>query len=191
MTRTENLSRRDFLRAGAVAGVSMAAVGALAGCASEQPASSPEPEVAEELEAAPEVEPEPMADTGEAAGDTIYIVDRIQCKPGDGKAMFDHYMSEYAPGAQERGMTLVNSSVNPPIWLTDSDSTNTLEFVWSVAGMMGWAGMVGVARFDPEVAPKIVDFWYGVDDRVLSRTRTLSAPDSDVESLTTLARLGA
>lgn len=191
MTRTENFSRRDFLRLGAVAGASVATVGTLAGCAAEEPAAAPAPEPAKEPEPTPEPESEPMADTGETAGDTIYIVDRIQCKPGDGKAMFDHYMSEYAPGAQERGMTLVNSSVNPPIWLTDSDSTNTLEFVWSVAGMMGWAGMVGVARFDPEVAPKIVDFWYGVDDRVLSRTRTLSAPESDVESLTTLARLGA
>lgn len=183
MTCIANLSRRDFLRAGAVAGMGMATAGALAGCVSQEPAAAPEP--------APETEPESMADTGEPAGDTIYIVDRIQCKPGDGKAMFDHYMSEYAPQAQERGMTLVNSSVNPPIWLTDADSSNTLEFVWSVAGMMGWAGMVGVARYDPEVAPKIIDFWYGVDDRILSRTRTLSAPDSDVESLTTLARLGA
>lgn len=189
--KTEDFSRRDFLRMGAVAGVSAAALGALAGCSQQEPvaASEPMPETGDA--AAPEAQPEPAADAGETAGDTIYIVDHIECKPGDGKAMFEHYMSEYVPGAQQRGMTLVNSSVNPPIWLTDEDSTNTLEFVWSVAGMMGWAGMVGVSRYDPEMAPKLIDFWYDVDDRVVSRTRTLSAPDSDVESLTTLARLGA
>lgn len=126
-----------------------------------------------------------MAETGESAGDTIYIIDRIECKPGDGKAMYEHYLENYVPGAKERGMTLVLDSVNPPIWLTDEDSHNTLEFVWSVAGMMGWAAMVGVARMDPEVAPKIIDFWRGVDDRVIARTRTLSAPEADVESLTT------
>ena len=88
-------------------------------------------------------------------------------------------------------MTLVNASVNPPIWLTDEVSNNTLEFVWSVPGMMGWAAMVGVSRYDPEVGPALIDFWRDVDDRVLSRTRTLSAPESDVESLTTLAALNA
>lgn len=189
MTRIEDISRRDFLRAGAVAGASVAALGALSGCAAE--ASAPEPETASGSEPTPDSEP--MPDTGEAevAADTIYIVDVLHAKPGDGKALFDHYMDKYVPGAEARGMTLVHSNVNPPIWLEDDTANNTLEFVWSVPGMMGWAGMVGVSRYDPEVGPALIDFWYDIDDRVESRTRTLSAPDTDVESLTTLARLNA
>ena len=186
----EDFSRRDFLRMGAMAGASVAALGTLSTLSPETALAAEE--VKDDAEdKAKEAEPasEDEAAAEEPTTDTIYIVDRICCKPGDGKAMYEHYMKNYVPGAKERGMTLVNSSVNPPIWLTDDDSNNTLEFVWSVPGMMGWAAMVGVSRYTPGVAEEIIKFWYDVDDRVVSRTRTLSAPDADVESLTTLARL--
>ena len=177
-------SRRDFLKVGAVAGLSVAAMGTLAGCSS---ASEEElPPVEQEPEEEPAAE-SPAAEQPET--DTIYIVDVIHCKPATGKEIFDHYMADYVPDAKNRGMTLVASNVNPPIWLTDDVSNNTLEFVWSVPGMMGWAAMVGVSRYDPEMSQKLIDFWYDMDDSVISRTRTLSAPDTDVESLTTLARL--
>lgn len=179
----EACSRRDFIKAGAVAGLSVAAMGTLAGCAS---ASEEEPAPAE-----PETTPEPAesAEQTQPETDTIYIVDVIHCKPATGKEIYDHYMANYVPDAKNRGMTLVAANVNPPIWLTDDVSNNTLEFVWSVPGMMGWAAMVGVSRYDPEMSQKLIEFWYDMDDRVLSRTRTLSGPDYDVESLTTLARL--
>ena len=179
---TESVSRRNFVKLGA-AGASAVALGALsAGVALAEGGAG--------TEGAPD-ESEASAQ-GASTTDTIYIVDVIHCKPGDGKDMYDHYMNDYVPGAEERGMTLVNASVNPPIWLTDEVSNNTLEFVWSVPGMMGWAAMVGMSRNgDPEVRDAIIEFWRGVDDRVLSRTRTLSAPEADVESLATLARLGA
>ena len=178
----ENISRRSFVRLGAT-GASAVALGAMsAGAALAD----------EEAEASAAQDAGNAPDAQTPATDTIYIVDVIHCRPGDGKDMYDHYMGDYAPGAQERGMTLVNASVNPPIWLTDEVSNNTLEFVWSVPGMMGWATMVGMSRNgDPAVRDSIIEFWRGVDDRVLSRTRTLSAPDADVESLTMLARLGA
>lgn len=179
-------SRREFLKVGAVVGVSAVAAGTLSACAQEQKAEEP---AAPAEEPAEEKQAEAPAET--ASGDTIYIVDVLHAKPGDGKALFDHYMSEYAPGAQQRGMTLVHTNVNPPIWLNDADANNTLEFVWSVPGMMGWATMVGSSRYNPEVAPGLIEFWRAVDDRVLSRTRTLSAPDTDVESLTKLEKLGA
>ena len=56
--------------------------------------------------------------------------------------------------------------------------------------MMGWAGMVGVSRYSADIAPKLIKFWRAMDERLVGRTRTFSAPDTDVESLTTLARLG-
>lgn len=187
MTKTTGTlpqSRRDFLKTGAAAGLTFAAMGVLGGCTAEQePALEDESQDAGATNVDPPVKEQPK--------DTIFIVDAIRCKPGDGKALYDHYMEQYVPKAQQRGMTLVGTNVNPPIWLNDSDSYNTLEFVWSVPGMMGWAAMVGVSRYDPEIAPALIEFWRAIDDRVESRTRTLSAADADVESLTTLANLGA
>lgn len=182
-------TRRDFLKVGAAAGASVMALGALSGCASEQKTAETAPSAGQD-EAAKDQQ---AADASavQTQGDTIYIVDVLHCKPADGEALYRHYRENYVPGAEARGMTLVNESVNPPIWLTDDVSSNTLEFVWSVPGMMGWAAMVGVSRYDPEVGPALIDFWRGVDDRVLSRTRTLSAPESNVESLTTMAALNA
>lgn len=189
--QAENYSRRDFLKVGAAAGATLVAAGALTGCASgqETAAGAQEKPAATEGQDAPA--PAENAENAETQGDVIYVVDVLHCKPGDGEALYRHYRKNYVPGAEARGMTLVNASVNPPIWLTDDASSNTLEFVWSVPGMMGWAAMVGVSRYDPEVGPALIDFWRDVDDRVLSRTRTLSAPESDVESLTTLAALNA
>ena len=186
--QAESYSRRDFLKVGAAAGATLVATGTLAGCASGQEAAAG----AQEKPAATEGQDAPAAvENAETQGDVIYVVDVLHCKPGDGEALYRHYQKNYVPGAEARGMTLVNASVNPPIWLTDDASSNTLEFVWSVPGMMGWAAMVGVSRYDPEIGPALIDFWRDVDDRVLSRTRTRSAPESDVGSLTTLAALNA
>ena len=80
--------------------------------------------------------------------------------------------------------------MNPPIWLTDDYANNTLTFVWTVKGMMGWAMMVGAARYTPGIAENIIAFWRDMDEKLESRERTLSGPEADVESLTTLARLG-
>lgn len=185
----EDFSRRDFLRMGALAGAGVAALGTLNALTSEAALAAEEEKEAEAETKDAEAEAAAKPAVEEPTTDTIYIVDQICCKPGDGKAMYEHYMENYVPGAKERGMTLVSTSVNPPIWLTDDDSNNTLEFVWSVPGMMGWATMVGISRYAPGIAEELIKFWYDVDDRVVSRTRTLSAPDTDVESLTTLARL--
>lgn len=183
----EDFSRRDFLRMGAMGSVSVATLGALAGVVPQVAFGAENVKAADGEEKDPEKATEAKAEG--PVTDTIYIVDQIVCKPGDGKAMYDNYVENYIPGATERGMTLVSTSVNPPIWLTDDDSNNTLEFVWSVPGMMGWATMVGTSRYAPGIAEDLIQFWYDVDDRVVSRTRTLSAPDTDVDSLTTLARL--
>lgn len=164
-----NCSRRGFLRAGAVA--------AVVGAASALPAWA---------------ETEAAQNAAAYAPNKIYITDTIHCKPGDGQALFEHYMEAYVPDALQRGMTLEMANVNPPLWLVDDVASNTLEFTWSVDGMFGWAGMVGAARNgDPAVRDAIIEFWRGVDERCASRTRTLSAADADVEAFSTLANLGA
>lgn len=177
-------TRRDFLKVGAVAGLALASAGVLGGCTAEE---TPDPAGASQEH---DIAGSDIASVEEPRKDTIFIADIIHCKPGDGKALYDHYMERYAPGAEQRGMTLESAGVNPPIWLEDDDSSNTLEFIWSVPGMMGWASMVGVSRYDPTTAAQLIEFWRDIDDRVISRTRTLSAADTDIESLTTLANLG-
>ena len=163
----DTYSRRDFMRLTGAAGLSLAALSAPAALADEP------------------------ADDAPAGGDTIYIVDRLHCKPATGKEIFDLYTERYVPGALERGMTLVTQTVQPPIWLEDEVSNNTLTFVWSVPGMMGWAAMVGVSRYDPQVSQELIAFWRDMDERLESRERTFSAPEADVLPLTTLERLGA
>lgn len=160
-------SRRDFMKLTGAAGVSLAALGSSVALA------------------------DAPADGASAGGDTIYIVDRLHCKPATGKEIFDLYTERYIPGALERGMTLVTQTVQPPIWLEDEVSNNTLTFVWSLQGMMGWAAMVGVSRYDPQVSQELIAFWRDMDERLESRERTFSSPEADVMSLTTLERLGA
>jgi hypothetical protein len=183
MDKTKALSRRDFIITGTVAGLGAASLGILSAC--DNPT-----ETVDESEPI-ETTTGSQATAAESTTDTIYIIDELHCKPGDGEALYKHYMENYVPDAEARGMTLASTHVCPPIWLSDDISSNKLTFTWSVAGMMGWAGMVGISRYDPEVAPKLIAFWQDIDKRVLSRARTLSGPETDVESLTTLARLGA
>jgi hypothetical protein len=183
MEETKVLSRRNFILTGTIAGLGAASLGVLGACAN-QTETADEPKAVEG-----DANTNPVV--AESTTDTLFVVDELHCKPGDAEAVYKQYMESYAPGAEARGMTLVSATVCPPIWLTDEVSSNELTFTWSIAGMMGWAGMVTVARYDPEVAPALISFWQDIDKRVVSRTRTLSGPESDVESLTTLAKLGA
>lgn len=46
----------------------------------------------------------------------VYVVDRVVTKPGCARRFVDTYLAEYAPGARDRGMTLRDVLVSPPIW---------------------------------------------------------------------------
>lgn len=155
----ERISRRDFIKRGAVLGVGAASFGAVLSWIA--------PEVAEAAEATAQTDPTKM-----------YIIDQILCKQGDGSRFLRYYMDNYAPGAKDRGMTLEHTIVSPPVWA--AEVPNTLIIIWSVQpGAMGWGGMASKSRWNPEI-PK---FWKKVDGMVQSRHHYISADESALEDL--------
>lgn len=107
----------------------------------------------------------------------VYVVDELVAKPGDGRALLDAYMADYAPGARARGMTLEQVLVSPPLWA--DDQPNTLTITWSVAGAAGWWAMRLAAGADPGA----VAFWKAAAERLVSRARRFAAAPDDVEAL--------
>ena len=107
----------------------------------------------------------------------VFVIDRLETKPGDGPAMLEEYLSFYAPRAQACYAELVATRVAPPCWL-DTDS-NTLEFTWKVAGIGGCWGIDSPLRADAEV----VQWWRDLRDRVVSLDRSYFADPADLEVL--------
>ena len=111
------------------------------------------------------------------ANPPVYVIDELVVRPGEGRAVLDHYLAHYAPGAKARGMALERVLVSPPVWM--DDQSNTLTITWTVAGAEGWWGMRLAATADPEVAA----FWEAAADRLVSRRRSFAAEAQDVEAL--------
>ena len=107
----------------------------------------------------------------------VFVIDRLETKPGDGPAMLEEYLSFYAPRAQACYAELVATRVAPPCWL-DTDS-NTLEFTWKVAGIGGCWGIDSPLRADAEV----VQWWRDLRNRVVSLDRSYFADPADLEVL--------
>lgn len=107
----------------------------------------------------------------------VFVIDRLETKPGDGPAMLEEYLSFYAPCAQACYAELVATRVAPPCWL-DTDS-NTLEFTWKVAGIGGCWGIDSPLRADAEV----VQWWRDLRDRVVSLDRSYFADPANLEVL--------
>ncbi|QKS01415.1 hypothetical protein F9288_18640 [Sphingomonas sp. CL5.1] len=107
----------------------------------------------------------------------VYVLDDLIAKPGEGRALLDAYMADYAPGARARGMTLEHVLVSPPLWM--DDQPNTISITWSVAGAAGWWAMRHAAGADPGTTA----FWEAVSDRLLGRARRFAAAPGDVEAL--------
>lgn len=80
---------------------------------------------------------------------TVYVVDEIVGKPGQGRALYDAYMERYVPGAQARGMQLLHRLVEPAMWLPEG--TNRILFLWAEPDLgVAW-GAKHRARLDPAV----------------------------------------
>ncbi len=102
--------------------------------------------------------------------DDVFVVDSITVKPGQARNVLDAYLSDYLPHAAERGMKLLHSWVSPPMALHGSHS-NTLTFIWSVAGTQGWWQMRLTATYDPSVDA----FWAALAPLITERSRTFHA----------------
>ncbi|MCV7281117.1 hypothetical protein H7J88_15845 [Mycolicibacterium flavescens] len=111
------------------------------------------------------------------AGGEVFVVDRIVTRPGCARRFVDAYLSEYAPGAHERGMTLRDVLVSPPIWF--EDQSNVVTATWALPSPQAWWEMTWQGRPDPGLG----QWWDGIAELVAERTRSVAASAADVDRL--------
>ncbi|OBG59835.1 hypothetical protein [Mycobacterium sp. E3339] len=111
------------------------------------------------------------------AGGRVFVIDRVLTRPGCARRFVDAYLAEYAPGARERGMTLRDVLVSPPIWF--DDETNTVTITWTLPDVRAWWEMTWKGRPDPALG----EWWCGIADLVQERSRSFAASAEDVDRL--------
>lgn len=114
---------------------------------------------------------------GLMADGRVYIVDRVVTRPGCARKFVDTYLSGYAPRARERGMTLQQVLVSPPIWF--ADQTNTVTIIWSLPNPRAWWEMTWRARSDRDVG----QWWADISGLLVERTRSVASDARDVDGL--------
>lgn len=107
----------------------------------------------------------------------VFVIDRVVTRPGRAREFVDAYLSEYAPGARERGMTLRSVLVSPPIWF--DTEPNTVTITWSLPSARAWWEMTWQGRPDPALGA----WWDRVAALIVERDRSAAAAFDDVESL--------
>lgn len=107
----------------------------------------------------------------------IFVIDRVVTRPGCAKSFVDAYLAGYAPGARERGMTLRDVLVSPPIWFVDQP--NTITITWTLPSAQAWWEMTWKGRPDQALA----EWWDGVAALVSARSRSAAAAAGDVDRL--------
>ncbi len=107
----------------------------------------------------------------------IIIRDELTARPGQGQALFDLYMTAYAPGARERGLTLTHTLVSPPLWL--EDGVNTLLFVWTLPDAVAFWRKNNLGRR----APAVRACWARIEALAVSRRRDTFADPADFAAL--------
>ena len=107
----------------------------------------------------------------------VFVVDHVVTQPGRCREFVDRYLAEYAPGARERGMTLRDILVSPPIWFTDQ--ANTVTITWQLPSARAWWEMTWKGRPDPSIGR----WWTGVDELLAERSRSVAAAADDVDGL--------
>ena len=107
----------------------------------------------------------------------VYVIDRVVTRPGCARAFVDTYLAEYAPGARQRGMTLREVLVSPPIWF--GDQANTVTITWTLPSPQAWWEMTWQGRPDASLG----QWWDGVAELIEHRTRSVAAEAGDVEKM--------
>jgi hypothetical protein len=107
----------------------------------------------------------------------VYVVDRVVTQPGCARKFVDSYLADYAPGARERGMTLRDILVSPPVWF--DDQSNTVTITWSLPSAQAWWEMTWKGRPDPRVG----QWWAGTAKLIAERSRSVAAAADDVDGL--------
>ncbi|OBG30544.1 hypothetical protein [Mycobacterium sp. 852002-51057_SCH5723018] len=110
----------------------------------------------------------------------IFVIDRVVTRPGCARQFVDTYLAEYAPGARERGLTLRDVLVSPPIWFERSDDeVNTITLIWTLPSTQAWWEMTWKGRPDPALG----EWWSGIRELVQERSRSFAATADDVDGL--------
>jgi hypothetical protein len=112
-----------------------------------------------------------------AAGE-VFVIDRVVTRPGCARQFVDAYLTEYAPGARERGMALRHVLVSPPIWF-DDEQFNTITIIWTLPDAQAWWEMTWKGRPDPALG----QWWARIGDLVAERSRSFAAAAGDVDAL--------
>ena len=107
----------------------------------------------------------------------VYVEDRVTTRPGRAREFVDRYLAEYAPGARERGMTLRDILISPPIWF--DDRSNTVTITWSLPSAQAWWEMTWKGRPDTSIGA----WWTDISELIAERTRTMAAAAADVDEL--------
>ncbi|MEO3756886.1 hypothetical protein ABGB19_01150 [Mycobacterium sp. B14F4] len=107
----------------------------------------------------------------------VFVIDRVITRPGCAKKFVETYLAEYAPGARERGMTLRDVLVSPPIWF--DDRSNVVTATWALPSPQAWWEMTWKGRTDPSLG----QWWTGMSGLVVERTRSVAAGAGDVDGL--------
>src|SRR5262245_25141890 len=105
----------------------------------------------------------------------VYVIDHVVTHPGRGREFIDRYLAEYPPGAHERGMTLRDILVSPPVWFTDQSNAITIR--WSLPSARAWWEMTWKARPDADIG----HWWADISTLLVERSRTVAAEADDVE----------
>lgn len=111
------------------------------------------------------------------ADGAVFVIDRVVTRPGCARRFVDAYLTEYAPGARERGMTLRDILVSPPIWF--EDDSNVVTATWTLPGARAWWEMTWKGRPDPTLG----EWWSRIDELVVERSRSFAASTDDVDGL--------
>ncbi|ANI38863.1 hypothetical protein [Mycolicibacterium vaccae] len=107
----------------------------------------------------------------------VFVIDRVVTRPGCAREFVDTYLDGYAPGARQRGMTLRDVLVSPPIWF--DDEPNTVTITWTLPSAQAWWEMTWQGRPDPSLGA----WWDGVAHLIVERERNAAAGYADVERL--------
>lgn len=104
----------------------------------------------------------------------VFVIDRVVTTPGCAQKFIDAYLTGYAPGARERGMTLREVLVSPPVWF--DDRSNVVTITWTLPSPEAWWQMTWQGRPDPSIAR----WWDNITDLVVERTRNVAAAADEI-----------
>ncbi|MEE3066046.1 MAG: hypothetical protein VYA67_19220 [Actinomycetota bacterium] len=107
----------------------------------------------------------------------IFVIDRVETRPGCARRFVDTYLAEYVPGARDRGMTLRDILVSPPIWF--NDDANVITVIWTLPNAKAWWEMTWKARPDSALG----EWWSRISELVTTRSRSFAAAAQHVDGL--------